>query len=874
MSKILHITTKYLRGSIIDENNKIQFINDKTGNFIFSSYTTVDLSPLLNVKDGLTFNNTLDTDTINLVSNYDSLLNLLNNDFHIEFWVKINGTFGYSVLLSRVYSNSLSYAIIYIEKLTGWTSDSLTLALSSDGLTWDQTIVVENASNYLTKKDNQIAVFRNEDTINITINGILRKQQDLSVDYTINSNTDGLQLAAYDIDEYAVTSGITYPSGKILDSTSTLPGGSYPVNGDAFPDYATYSVLIPVIQYESEKEQIIWMGYLLKGALYKYNITTNTGIFFNHISTGIGGSHQVNGDPIPDLRVKSIAYNPVTNKLYAGHRGPIWEYDFYTNTGYIIPGSDFGNADWRELNFDTDINRLYGGRYNTGIPKYIDLDVDYTVHDLTVSAGDNFTASHSNQAVLNPNKTKLATTSAGISPDWAWLYDIPTETGKLLNAANTGPGGSYEVTGDAAPANDAEKAIWYIDDLGNYILVIGYWGSGVWFYDEINNSAKLFNTTSTDNGGDYEVIGDPLPHNTIYNMTVIDNILFIGSPGGMWEYNPLTNIAKNYTIASTGSGGNYEVTGESLTTNTTRDSYTSFVAKFGNTYYHPIEGTNGIWIKKDYSASYMNGYINDLIIHNENPPYNGIGVSEGHDVFIPNRTGNVSSQKSILDLNANDGLIYSSGTDIEKWMGNNSKIYCEQSNVSYQPIYNSTENAIQFTKTNSEFLSLNKVFNYSLSFTISFWYRLTDITSNHILLSQRDYPTSSTDYLNIYCILLENTPILRLMFNNLEGTNRLNTSILYTANTWHHFLATFDGSTSSSYGDGKPRYVQSDITVTSIGNVVATLGKIQNYGSNILDGMIDDIKIIREVDETLVNWTGTALKYIAGTEVFNPVPRT
>jgi len=439
-------------------------------------------------------------------------------------------------------------------------------------------------------------------------------------------NKDFISVFQVKIDDTAIALTTV---AKLLNDINTASGGTYQVNGDPLPDYATYGQIKSIEQHESLTEQKIWIVFN-SSIVYEYNITTNTGLLLTDTTTASGGTHAVNGDPIPSSTFNTVTYNSRTNKLYIGGLNWIWEYDYNTNTGHKF-ANIIGIGSWREIYINSNTNILYCAGIGEGMVKYVNLNESYDLNTFTLSSsGDTYPYLTSNQTQLNPDKTKIGTTS--LTPKHGWLYDIPTETGKLLNNTNTNTGGKYQVIGDPAPNNDAENCSWFVDLSGNSIFVIGYWGGGLWFYDELNNIGKLYNPTTTTTGGTHQVIGDPLPHIIVYDLTIRNNIIYAGTSAGMWEYNPITNIGKTYTIASTGSGGKYEVSGDSLTTNANEDTYAPYVGVFGNTLYKPEGNKATLWIKNDPDSDFSDSFIWRSSYDNGenfNPWSTSVLVSEG-----------------------------------------------------------------------------------------------------------------------------------------------------------------------------------------------------------------------------------------------------
>jgi len=212
-----------------------------------------------------------------------------------------------------------------------------------------------------------------------------------------------------------------------------------------------------------------------------------------------------------------------------------------------------------------------------------------------------------------------------------------------------------------------------------------------------------------------------------------------------------------------------------------------------------------------------------------------------------------------------------SGTDVERWSDiKNGWVFKAPSGN--EPTLDATEEAVEFTASSSQYLVGNKKFDNSKPFTFSAWVKCKSASVTYYAISNRD-----GGYSDGIAVIKESTGGLKFDMHSgsSQGINRYNTTITGQNTTdWIHILAIYDGSTLSVYSNGYVRSVFS-ITVNSstVSDASIWVGRMK-YFANYLDGYVDDINIKHEYNETLVNWTGSALKYAGGTQVFTPPPRS
>jgi len=395
--------------------------------------------------------------------------------------------------------------------------------------------------------------------------------------------------------------GIEYfgATGLELDDVSSVEGtGDYAIKGDALPDSGE-GTIYGTTQYVNGNDKRIFITYN-SGGLYEYNVYTNTGKYYSYTTTSSTGINAVDGDPLPDENTLNVMYDSYNDYLYVCTQTSVWRYDYATNIGLIVPGSTTtGSNAWRCAWIDVDNDKLYVGGWEIYI-RVVDL-MDGSYSTLTPANGDPIPSNMWRIQNIYPNSDNTKIAVSGSPTKQVWLYDIATDTGKLLNTTTTGGGGSYEVIGDVIPANAIEKVAWFVNDEDRDIVVCGLWDYGLWLYDEFATTGAgegtLLDTTTTD-GGSHPVNVDPLQHDRIYNLATIDNIIYAGTSAGWWVYDPATNNGKEYSITTTSSGGSYAVNLDALSSDNTKDTFIENVAKIDNKIYFG-SATNYLWVSLD-----------------------------------------------------------------------------------------------------------------------------------------------------------------------------------------------------------------------------------------------------------------------------------
>lgn len=400
--------------------------------------------------------------------------------------------------------------------------------------------------------------------------------------------------------KFVISNG-KFVQGDIKDYISKLFNKDTVVNGDSLPPgfmiWGTNSFEDATRKYLFlSGENIIGDG---NGALYIYDINTNTGLHLTNINTGVGDVNEINGEAFPlDGRSYISRFNSITNKVYVGTENTLWEYDLLTNTGYTVY---YGvNTRIRDIHILEPEQKIWVA---TSLSSYYwlwDLS-DYSyINNIgnPVASGDNPpTGGRIDNCAFNSTETILLSTFAASG---LYIYDRINNTGKYLTSVNTAVSGSYEVIGDPLPSDNIEKVGWITNGIDE-IAVSGIWSSspttgGIWLYNETTNTGTHLSTSTTNVGGAHEVIGDPLPgNNIIYSITINDNIVYAGTSGGFWLYDIMTNTGKTLSVVSTSPGGDNEVSGPAIPSNNTQDTYVSLAQRVNGIDYFPNNDVYALW---------------------------------------------------------------------------------------------------------------------------------------------------------------------------------------------------------------------------------------------------------------------------------------
>lgn len=519
-------------------------------------------------------------------------LDTTEKDIEEEFSDVSGNTYSYQLLIKDEYTFVNERDNMSLDLDVSYSAD-ITLDISDDAQDFGFELLVNGVQYYEAFNDNSGTT----SNTNTTIDSFIETYG------TVFSN-NGLDL----------TSGFTFslygkgfsvnnlnPVGTLLQNSSTISSGNYPINGDPIP--------VNITEVEGTLSDIHDRVFfaLGSGGIYIYDTTTNTGTLLNNITTSSGGIHFVKDDAIPTDDARSLAYNSSTNKLYVGGEGYLWEYTFDTNVGFLISGI---TVDCTDLYLDKVNNLLY-----TSTPsniKIINLTT-YIVTNFVVINGDSPPTYNLRGVNFSLDKNIMASNPRDKQP---WIYDFKTNTGKYLSYINTAPGGDYEVDGDRCLNSPAIASDWYISDTGANVLVVGFF-VGLWFYDDTNNIGTEYTVLRTSLGGASEVIGDPMPSDHIHNITAIKNILYIGTNNGLWIYNPSTNVGLTLNSTTTTVDGDNEVSLDPITVDTNQVSYTSFVALVDNNLYYPVNNESQIWVYRSDES-----IINHLYVNGQEPNVN------------------------------------------------------------------------------------------------------------------------------------------------------------------------------------------------------------------------------------------------------------
>ena len=159
------------------------------------------------------------------------------------------------------------------------------------------------------------------------------------------------------------------------------------------------------------------------------------------------------------------------------------------------------------------------------------------------------------------------------------------------------------------------------------------------------------------------------------------------------------------------------------------------------------------------------------------------------------------------------------------------------------------DTAITVAAATSEDVSMGDVlgFEYNLPFTISYWYKTTATSLQHIVGKQQStgnfvgvsVATAATGAVDLQVV---NTPVTNLIRINTTATT-------FNDGNWHHVVVTYDGSTNASgvniYVDG----VDEALTTVS-DNLSATIASAanlsiasRNSAAGYFDGSVDEVAI-------------------------------
>lgn len=128
-------------------------------------------------------------------------------------------------------------------------------------------------------------------------------------------------------------------TAKLLTVANTQASQPYEIQGDSLPEDEMYYVGRGI-----NGGKVVGVGW--STGAYIYDFDTNTGINLTATSTAAAGSHEVNGDPIPDDGTLGIDWNPDKEILFYAMRATagFWIYNMKTNTGTHLQQDDYGTV--------------------------------------------------------------------------------------------------------------------------------------------------------------------------------------------------------------------------------------------------------------------------------------------------------------------------------------------------------------------------------------------------------------------------------------------------------------------------------------------------------------------------------------------------
>lgn len=259
--------------------------------------------------------------------------------------------------------------------------------------------------------------------------------------------------------------------------------------------------------------------------IWVYDIDTKTGSL---ITTGTA----VNGDALQSDNVTDVAIDMENNVIYVATTSGVWEYDVENNVGKVyneLGGVATGDQLPKNFNFkltyDSNNHFVWVGGSGTGAHHVWRLDIASS-DGLTVSApanGDIYNTNANTKGIL----IDTANNKLYVSTDLygLWQYDPVTDTGKVFN---TGGGAA---NGDQMPHNNTGRQIGL---KGNIVYVPT--DLGVWVYDSSTDTGSIINDATV-------VDGDSLPVNAIASCyyDAENNRLYVGMTTHLWYLDLDTN---------------------------------------------------------------------------------------------------------------------------------------------------------------------------------------------------------------------------------------------------------------------------------------------------------------------------------------------
>ena len=308
---------------------------------------------------------------------------------------------------------------------------------------------------------------------------------------------------------------------------------------------------------------------LSRGRFYNPDGTVDSGV--NYPTEG-GGIYN------------GLAIDNERNTVYVGSRlTGIWTLNRNTNEGFLIetttelPGDNYNQFDPWDMFLDEDSDMLYVAGWPKGtnagaLWKYDLVNGSGTAFYpgwLPAGGGDPFPNGIGNGVDKLDDMVFVSLGDFGGSfpESGLYVYDEAQQTGKFLTAENTVSGGNYEVIGDPMPGNYCLNSK-TVDRKGKRYLYVSILNHGIWEYNITDNTGRILSPESTASSGMHPVLGDPLHTTESYNISIHGGLLLCNSwEAGIWLYDLNSNKGKVLTVESTSPGGKNEVIGDPLPTN-------------------------------------------------------------------------------------------------------------------------------------------------------------------------------------------------------------------------------------------------------------------------------------------------------------------
>ncbi|MEQ8477230.1 hypothetical protein [Fulvivirga sp.] len=328
------------------------------------------------------------------------------------------------------------------------------------------------------------------------------------------------------------------------------------------------------------------------GAIWVLDLNTNTGSNINVNTVVLGDKYNLTSTSPRSIHVDTdnqILYAAGWPGSAANKGGAMWRYDLVTGVGKAFyPGM---------------IPEGGGDPFPKGIGDYISQYKDNIIISLT--------------------RFRSSFPDGGI-----YIYNETSKTGKFLSPETTATGGIYEVNGPPIIEESTQTNLMFEFD-GNEYLYAGFTYEGIWVYNVTTNTSKILSVESTSKGGEHEVLGDPLQNNENYALTRVGTKLFMNSwEGGAWVYDFAFNRGTLLSKSTTAVGGTHEVNGDPLPSDYGAGlayDYTNNILYLGQrtSYGVPVGTIGGLWrydLRKNYAERFGIADVGNVIDNNATYP--------------------------------------------------------------------------------------------------------------------------------------------------------------------------------------------------------------------------------------------------------------